>query len=77
MADLKRQVLHEVRDTITENTWLGAYRTTRVWEDMIWEEHNLGEVEEEQISASEGVEEEDEDDGDEEEVGDIIVGIPN
>lgn len=39
MSDLKQQVLSTVRSKITEKTWLGAYRTTRQWEDATWARH--------------------------------------
>lgn len=39
MGELKQQVLGVVREKITEKTWLGAYRTTRQWEDATWARH--------------------------------------
>ena len=33
MAELREQVMTQVRSKITEKTWLGAYSTTRQWED--------------------------------------------
>ena len=39
MSELKEQVLRMVREKITEKTWLGAYRTTRQWEDAQWALH--------------------------------------
>lgn len=37
LAHLEQQVIESVRAHCTESMWLGAYRTTRQWEDEIYE----------------------------------------
>ena len=77
MTELKKQVLHEVRNTITEKTWLGAYRTTRVWEDSVWEAQNLDTmVEDSSVSVDAAMEDNDEDEVELAPNGDIIVAQP-
>jgi len=36
MAELEQQIAKVVKHKITEKMWLGAYRTTRLWEDKMW-----------------------------------------
>ena len=38
MAELEQQIAKVVKHKITEEMWLGAYRTTRLWEDKMWVE---------------------------------------
>jgi hypothetical protein len=52
MNELKLQVLQTMRNKITEKTWLGAYRTTRQWEDAQWALHGCDVRDEGAESAS-------------------------
>ncbi len=42
LAHLEQQVIKSMRAHCTESMWLGAYRTTRQWEDEIFEQLDCG-----------------------------------
>ena len=48
ITELEQQLALVVGHKLTEEMWLGAYRTTRAWEDKMWVELNAHEQTESQ-----------------------------